>query len=75
MATPFDRTDIPFRQRVFLASVEEPTERVYRRMRETIQYHLEPSVVQDELLAYIDILEQRLSSLRRASVDLEAALY
>lgn len=53
---------VPYRKRIRIASQTEPTERVLARLRYSVQ---DDHVVNlDEVLAYVDILEERVVAFR-----------
>jgi hypothetical protein len=57
---------LSWRERVFQASVDEPTERILMRILDATEYGDTAQSSAEEILAYINILRQRHSALLKA---------
>lgn len=59
MTSILNETAIPWRERIRLASEDEPTARIHRRIIEALEFAEVNETTKDEILAYIDLLGER----------------
>ncbi len=59
MTSILNDTALPWRERIRLASEDEPTARIHRRIIEALAYAEVDENTKDEILAYIEILGNR----------------